>query len=424
MEKKHVNLLDWQKNVWKDNKRYIVVNTGRRSGKTTMVAWKLIYLATQKPNQILWYIAPTYKQAKQILWSMMAEMIPKAAIDKKNETELYVKFINGSRIEVKGADNVDSLRGVRIDFVVFDECAFIDKWDEVWKVIRPTLADSKGQAMFISTPNGFNHFRDLSYNNTVNGRIFDEKDHAYYHYTTYDNTYMSRDEIDAMKAEMSGDAFEQEMMGEFRKMSGLIYKDFSRELHMVDIPFEEFDTNWSYTRSIDFGFGHKTALSYFAISPDQKRVYLYDGLYISGYTESQIAEVIKTKDMGRYIIYPVADSAAPMSIAEISRHGITFNPIQKGKDSVRAGIKKVAELLQVRPDTGKPTIMFNKNLTYIADEFERYRWIENKSDKSQVKEIPYKVNDDFLDSLRYFAMSWKAVERVYRPYNRDSYGIR
>lgn len=425
MEKVHVNLSDWQKKVWKDKKRYIIVNCGRRAGKTTVVAWKLLYEAIQKDKQILWYVAPTYKQAKQILWEMLVDMIPKAAIEKRNETELKIVLKNKSRIEVKGADNVDSLRGVRIDFCVFDEAAFIDKWDQVWKVMRPTLVDSKASCMFISTPNGFNHFRELAYNQLPDGSsVFKEDDHSYHHYTSYDNPFLDRAEIDTMKSEMDEDSFEQEVMGEFRKLSGLIYKEFNREIHMVDIPFEEFNNNWSYTRSIDFGFGHKTALSYFAISPDQKRVYLYDGLYISGYTESQIAEVIKTKDMGRYIIYPVADSAAPMSIAEISRHGITFNPIQKGKDSVRAGIKKVAELLQVRPDTGRPTIMFNKNLTYIADEFERYRWIENKSDKSQVKEIPYKVNDDFLDSLRYFAMSWKAVERVYRPYNRDSYGIR
>lgn len=91
-EKIHVSLSDWQKKVWKDEKRYIVVNCGRRSGKTTMVAWKLFYLATQKPNQTLWYIAPTYKQAKQILWEMLIEMVPSSAIKRKTRLSLKLRY--------------------------------------------------------------------------------------------------------------------------------------------------------------------------------------------------------------------------------------------------------------------------------------------------------------------------------------------
>ena len=424
MERIHVNLSDWQKKVWKDEKRYIVVNCGRRSGKTTLVAWKLFYLATQKGNQTLWYIAPTYKQAKQILWEMLFEMIPKAVIAKKNETELKVTLINGSKIEVKGADNVDSLRGVRIDFAVFDECAFIDKWDTVWKVIRPTLTDSKASVMFISTPQGFNHFQELSFNKRRDGSvIFSGDDHSYHHFTSYDNPYLDRSELDAARREMDEDSFQQEYMGEFRRMVGLIYKEFDRAIHMVEIPWHEFDSNWTYTRSIDFGFGHKTALAYFAISPDQRRIYCYDGLYVSGFTERQIAEVVKVKDKGRYIHYPVADEAAPMLIAGLQQEGVHFNPIDKGRDSVRQGIQKVAELLKVRADNGLPTIMFNRDLNYIADEMERYRWIENKNDKSHIREIPYKVQDDYCDALRYFAMSFKQKDKVIRYYDRDKYGI-
>jgi PBSX family phage terminase large subunit len=424
MDKVHINLSPWQKIVWKDTHRYIIVNCGRRSGKTTMVAWKLFWLATQKDNQTLWYVAPTYKQAKQILWEMLLEMVPKAAIEKRNETELKIVLKNGSKIEVKGADNVDSLRGVHIDFCVFDECAFIDKWEMVWKVMRPTLADSKAACMFISTPNGFNHFKNLSNNVTNDGKIiFDAVDHSYHHFTTYENPYIDRGEIETMKREMNEDAFQQEIMGEFRKMQGLIYKEFKRELHMVEIPYDRFDTNWTYTRSIDFGFGHKTALLYFAISPDQTEIFCYDGLYVAGYNEKQISDVVKVKDKGKYMLYPVADSAAPMTISELEQNGVTFNPVEKGKDSVRNGIVRVAELLKIRNDTGKPTLMFNKYLTYIADEFERYRWIENKVDKALFREIPYKVLDDALDSIRYFAMSWKVKDKTYRHYNTNKWDI-
>lgn len=423
MDRVHVNLLDWQKKVWMDEHRYIVINCGRRAGKTFMLAWRLFFLATQKPKQILWYVAPTYRQGKSILWEMLLEIIPEAVVDKKNETELKIVLKNGSKIEVKGADNPDSLRGVRIDFCAFDECAFIDKWDIAWKVIRPTLMDSRAKIWFVSTPNGFNHFKRLAENLTSDGKaIFNDELHTYHHFTTYDNVHIMRDEVDTMKREMGEDEFAQEVLGEFKKLTGLIYKEFDRNTHMLEtLPY--FDSNWTYTRSLDFGFAHKSALIYFAISPDQREIYGYDGMYMSGFSEKQIADVVKAKDKGLHITYPVADSSQPMSIAELSTHGVVFQPVEKGKDSVKNGIVKVSSLLKVRADTGKPTLRFSRHLNWIADEFERYRWIENKNDPNSVKEIPYKVMDDAMDAIRYFAMSWKEKEKIYPHYNASKWNI-
>jgi len=402
-QKKTLTLSPWQSLVWSDPHRFIVINAGRRAGKTYMVAWKLLDFATKKPGSIVWYVAPTYRQAKNILWEQLVHIIPRTIIDKKNETELKIRLVNNSTISVKGAEDPDSLRGVKIDFVVFDECAFIDNWEEVWKIIRPTLIDSQGSSWFISTPNGFNHFKTLS------EEYQKDKNYSYHHATSWDNPYLDKSELETIKKEQAGnpdkvDAYYQEIMGEFRKMSGLIYKNFDRKIHMVEIPDIEF--NYTYTRSIDFGFGHKTALIYFAINEDATEIYAYDGLYQSGLTEKDIAEIIKIKDGNKYITNPVADSAAPMAIAELAHYGVYFSPIEKGADSVRAGIAKVAELLKVRKDTGKPTLMFNKNLTWIADEFERYRWVESKQD-SVLRDIPYKVNDDAMDAIRYFALSYK-----------------
>lgn len=419
MEKVHINLSDWQKRVWKDQRRFVVVNCGRRAGKTYLISYYMFYLATQKAGINIWYVAPTYKQAKNILWEMLVMMIPTSAVKKRNETELKVTLTNGSTIWVKGSEDPDSLRGVKIDFAVFDECAFIDKWDIVWKVMRPTLIDSRASCWFVSTPNGFNHFKDLSEINSP--------DYSYHHYTSYENPFIDKAEIDATKAEYLSqgqeDAYYQEIMGEFRKMSGLVYKNFNREVHMVPIPDYTLDTNWTYTRALDFGFAHKSALGYFAISPDQKTIYLYDGVYVSGLNEKQISDIVKVKDKGKHMTYPVADSAQPMSISELATNGVTFQPVEKGKDSVKQGIVKVSKLLAVRNDTGKPTLMINKYLTWVADEFERYRWIEQKDDSSLFREIPYKANDDAMDMISYFARSWKEQERVYKSYDRNKWGI-
>lgn len=402
-----IELSAWQSKVWEDEHRFKVINVGRRGGKTMVVSLKMVDFCVRTPNVKAWYIAPTYKQAKQIVWEMLITAIPKSIINKRNETELTIHLKNGSRIELKGADNPDSLRGVGIDLCIFDEVAFFQRWDETWKILRPTLADTKANCWFISTPNGLNHFKHLSDNYIPehDSKIFKDEDHVYFHFTTYDNPYIPLDEIEAMKIEMNEDSFAQEILGEFRKMVGLVYKNFQRSVHMVDIPFQRFDSNWTYTRALDFGFAHKSALGYFAISPDQKEMYLYDGLYQEGMTEQDIANICTVKDAGKVITNPVADSAQPMNIEQLKRFGVHFNPVKKGADSVVHGINKVAELLKIRQDTGKPTLMFNKNLPWIADEFEKYRWLERKIDGA-VKEVPYKKDDDAMDCISYFARSY------------------
>ena len=390
---------DWQKKVWEDTHRYLVINCGRRSGKSTIASLRMLWFASENKKTITWYIAPNYKQAKNIMWSMLMELIPPQVISKKNETELKIVLVNGSEIYLKGAEDPDTLRGVRIDFCIFDECAFIDKWEEVWKVTRPTLMDSKADVWFISTPNGFNHFKDLSEKT--------DNDWSYHHYTTYDNPYIPKEEIEASKAEMDEDSFAQEMLGEFRKMSGLIYKAFHRDTHMVEIP--QLDGGYTFTRALDFGFGHKSALGYFAINSTGTEIYMYDGIYQTGLVTKDIADAVVIKDANKIITNPVADSESPLQIEELSRENVHFNPVVKAKDSVENGIKKVASLLKIRADNGKPTIMFNKDLQWVADEFERYRWMENKA-QGYIKEVPLKRNDDAMDMIRYFAMSYNKQE--------------
>jgi PBSX family phage terminase large subunit len=393
---KTIQLSRWQTIVRRDNHRYKVINCGRRAGKSYLVSIELLRFATEHTNTDSWVITPSYKQSKAIMWEMLKDLVPPEIIKKANESELIIELINNSRIMLKGGDNPDSLRGVKIDFCVFDETAFFNKWKEVWKVIRPTLVDSKAEVWFISTPNGMNHFRDLY--------LTKSPDWASFHFTSYENPFLDKNELEIMKNEMDEDSFAQEIMGEFRKMSGLIYKEFDRDIHMIDIPTFKFTEDWTFTRSLDFGFAHKSALGYFAISPTKDEMYLFDGLYETRLFESGIAEIVKEKDIGMDIIKPVADSAQPMSIAQLFHEGVRFDPVDKSTDSVKNGIVRVAELLKVRPDTGKPTLMFNKSLTWIADEFETYRWIETKQD-GVVKEVPYKVNDDAMDMIRYFAIT-------------------
>jgi len=407
----------WQYKVYQDKHRYRVINCGRRAGKTYLSAIEILAFVQnykKKRKGYVWYIAPNYKQAESIMWEMLLELIPKGMIKSTNKTKLKISTIMNVDILLKGAEDPNSLRGNRIDFCIFDEVAFFARWKESWKVIRPTLADSRAKVMFISTPNGFNHFKELT------EKVDD--DWTYFHFTSYDNPYIDKEEIDQAKREMDEDSFAQEWLGEFRKMEGLIYKEFDRDKHMVEIPDLSNNAHWTFTRSLDFGFGHKTALIYFAIKNDGSEIYAYDGLYKAGLIEKQIADVVKIKDSGRYITNPVADSAQPMNIKQLAEYGVYFGSVDKASDSVKHGIAKVAGLLKIRNDTGKPTLMFNKNLTWIADEFERYRWMESRKD-GVIKEVPYKVNDDAMDAIRYFAVSYKKPQVVELPPEENLDGL-
>lgn len=106
-----------------------------------------------KPNRYIWYVAPTYRMAKQIMWFDLLDAIPRDWVVKQNDTFLTLKLVNGTRIELKGADSPDTLRGVGLNFLVLDE--FQDMTRETWtQVLRPTLSDKMGRALFIGCVRG------------------------------------------------------------------------------------------------------------------------------------------------------------------------------------------------------------------------------------------------------------------------------
>lgn len=286
-----IKLSPWQSEVWDDKHRYKVINCGRRAGKSYLVSVAMLEFAMKRPKSILWMISPSYKQSKLIMWAMLGDLIPTSYIDSKNETELSIRLINGSTIVLKGADNPDSLRGVHIDFCVFDETAFIKKWDFVWNVVRPTLIDSKADCWFISTPNGLNHFKDL-YDT-------EHPDWKSFHYTTYDNPYLDPVEINEARTKMSEEQFAQEFLGEFMQMAGIFFREFKRETHVIN-PFVPTKGS-TIVGGLDWGY-----LDPFCISFDEVSKVVFNGvefyrtrtfleMYESGKTQKEWAVDIKNK---------------------------------------------------------------------------------------------------------------------------------
>ena len=142
--------------IVENQSRFKVLSAGRRWGKTLLGCWLCIAYALE--GKRAWWVAPTYTMALEG-WRELRQIAVDYGVIVK-EAERTIITPNGGMVSVRSADNPDRLRGAGLDFIVLDECAFIK--EQTWtEVLRPTLSDRMGSALFISTPKGYNWFQRL-----------------------------------------------------------------------------------------------------------------------------------------------------------------------------------------------------------------------------------------------------------------------
>lgn len=230
-----------QREVLVDKHRFKVVVAGRRWGKT-QCAKAAIINRCRLPKQLIWYVAPTYRMARGIMWSELLDAIPRRLIKRVNETLMIIELINKTRIELKGADKPDTLRGVGLHYLVIDEAQ--DIREETWtKILRPTLASTRGDALIIGTPKSFNwlHARYVEgqrgewYVNAKGQRR--RNSWKSWQFPTITSPFIPKEEIDAARADMDEKSFRQEFEASFETMSGRVYYAFDRKIHVGEYKF-------------------------------------------------------------------------------------------------------------------------------------------------------------------------------------------
>ena len=230
-----------QREVFSDSRRFKVVVAGRRWGKTRTALIALIR-AARRPKQLIWYVAPTYRMARGIMWTDLIDAIPKNLIVKINETLMTIRLVNGSRIELKGADKPDTLRGVGLHYLVIDEMQDI-KVDTWIRILRPTLAQTKGDALIIGTPKSFNQLYDLYMLGQRGETYLTPKGRRVrnvwksWQFPTITSPFIPKSEIEAAKSDMDEKSFKQEFEASFESMSGRVYHSFDRKLHVGEYVF-------------------------------------------------------------------------------------------------------------------------------------------------------------------------------------------
>jgi hypothetical protein len=167
-----------------------------------------------------WWVAPDYKRAVpgwRLAWRM-ARQLPGV---ERYKADHLIEFPGGGELWIKSADDPDGLRGEGLDQVVCDEFAFTkeETWDEA---LRPALSDRKGKALFISTPNGRNHFHRLF----ARGHDPEFPDWRSWQYPTSANPHIDPDEIEAARRELPERVFAQEYLAEFIDDAGLVFRGF------------------------------------------------------------------------------------------------------------------------------------------------------------------------------------------------------
>lgn len=238
-----------------DSKRFGVVVAHRRMGKTVSAINHLIKdaLLNQKEAPRYAYIAPTYGQAKRVAWDYLVKYAEPLG-GTSNISELRVDFW-GRRIQLFGSDNPETLRGQYFDGVILDEIG--DQNPKIWTdVCRPSLVDRQGWCLFIGTPKGHNHFKELR------DRAKTEEGWGLLEFKASETGVVDDTELKAAKNEMGEDKYRQEFECSFdAAVEGSYYGQILNELeekkHMQEIPREELSRTFT---AWDLGMGDSTSI--------------------------------------------------------------------------------------------------------------------------------------------------------------------
>lgn len=377
-----------QEQIARDSHRFRVARCGRRFGKSWLAAYEMFARAVAIDNARIVYYAPTRDDARDIMWKVLKDVCAPLIVGDPNESRLEMtirnKYNTTSLIVLYGWEALQERGkgvGVKNHFVVCDEVSKYNNFDFGWEeILRPTLMDVKGEALFISTTNGFNHFYDLC------NKELKDTDYKTFHFTSYDNPHIPVDEIEKMKAEMTEDRAEQEIYAEFKKKSGLVYKEFDRTRHLTTEEPQEL----LYTMAgVDFGFTHPTAVV--TIKKDYNGIYWITNEWVhSGKTEDEVTEYVAMQRFAK--VYPDPENAS--AIEALKKRGVNVRQVVKGKGSIVSGIQTVRELLK------QNRIMIHPRCIAVIESFEKYSYQETKGNQTP-NEIPAHDFSDPLDAIRY-----------------------
>jgi predicted phage terminase large subunit-like protein len=386
------SLLPWQIEVWQDKSRFKVIAAGRRCGKSNLAIKMLLAKALEAPEgSAVVYVAPTLGQARQIAWDALLTQ-GRSVIKQAHVNQMDITLVTGRKIHIRSGENPDTLRGLKLYFAVIDEAAFV-KEDLFTKIIRPALADLKGEAVLISTPDGRNWFYD-AFKTGESGR---SKDWKAWHLTTLDNPTIDPEEIEAAKKTLSTFHFNQEFLASFTNSGTGLFKE-----EWLKYGTEPADGSWYI--AIDLA-GFKEVNN--ATSAADKRL-----------DQSAIC-VVKATDDGTWFVEKIEygrwdiDSTAMRILKNVKEYQPVAVGLEKGmaRQAVLGPLEKLMReyntyfhIMELTHGNQRKT---DRIMWSLQGSFEHGRIILNKEEKwtefiDQYLMFPStQVHDDLIDALSY-----------------------
>lgn len=405
--------------------RYAVVNASRGFGKSFLAATaamlavqELMELDPDVPNKNVAVIAPTYSQAVDIYYPLIAwQLGMEDYADKASKAAGTFWFPNNVQLRIWSYEASERMRGTGQYFVVADE---VTSWKgagmnlkESWEsIIQPCVSTrwsrqnatkfnaNPGRALIISTPKGYDYFYEM-----YNRQDYDD-DWKSYHYTYHDSPFLDTEEISRVKLTLDPLKFAREYTASFEDSGNNVFYTFNRKDH-IDNTLQNFEEGEDVHVAIDFNVGIMASVI-FAIRGNQ--IQILDEMQGHPDTET-LARALKDKYKDHRIIsYPdpagrARKTSAAVGVTDfriLETHGIRTRAHNKAPpivDSVAAVNKKFKNA------NGDIDMLIHPKCVNTIKSLERTQWVESNPDSATIDKK--EGVEHWTDALRY------AVEYLY-----------
>lgn len=197
---------------YKPNIRYLILSNGRRWGKSQLL--QIFGLKTLiKDGGKVGLLTPKYSHLSTFFREYEEKL--REYSTRISQQDKIIILQNGASIEFFSGESADNIRSRSFDLFLLDEFAYLKDQKNVWeKIIRPTLSDRRGKAVFASSPNGGDFFYELFMKGQKDSVTY-HKSYVSYNFPTITNPYIDTSEIEEARDTLTERSFRQEYLGEF-----------------------------------------------------------------------------------------------------------------------------------------------------------------------------------------------------------------
>ena len=365
--------------------KYYILNIGRQFGKSLLGINQMLYWMINSKGSHIGWVTPIYKQGKKV-FDEIEKATLKSGLFNYNRSDLTIKGF-GSQISFFSGERPDNIRGNTFDFLIMDEYAFTrpELWDEV---LSATVLVRGKKVIFISTPNGKNHFYKISLMPNYDDR------YKYFKYSSYDSPLINKADLDERSRNLPNHIFKQEYLAEFLDNGSGLFINVN-DCISVPLNSSKFYGGLDIGRADDY-----TVLT--IINENRQMVYC-NRWRQDEWTNiiNKVANVIKEYGATTYVeVNNQGDVFFEMLKKKVGNKAFPFVTTSKSKPIL---IEDLAVLFEQKD-------ISVLDINWLLDELNAFTYIYNPNTRSVQYSAPSGVHDDSVISLSLAVQSQKHLK--------------